>query len=220
MTPIRNLLLLVFGFIAASVSGQKKPIPVDLYSLAQSQQLQPVGREPTAFSEQGKKGIRFLEKENDGLVWLNGFTFGNGTIELDIKGREVLQKSFVGVAFHGADERTMDVVYFRPFNFQSTDPVRKIHAVQYVSAPDFGWERLRKEENGKYEKAIEPAPSGKEWFHAKIVIHFPHVNVYVNGNQQASLSVDKLNERKTGKIGLWVGPSSDGDFANLTIARE
>jgi len=42
----------------------------------------------------------------------------------------------VGIAFHGSDNKTLDAIYFRPFNFQSTDPVRKIHAVQYVSHPD------------------------------------------------------------------------------------
>jgi hypothetical protein len=43
------------------------------------------------------------------------------------------------------------------------------------------------------------------------------VKVYVNGNPEPCLSIDKLNDRKTGKIGLWVGNGSDGDFANLQI---
>lgn len=53
---------------------------------------------------------------------------------------------------------------------------------------------------------------------AKIVIQFPKVTVYVDGNSEPSLSIDKLNDRKTGKIGLWVGNNSDGDFANLQIS--
>gem|GEM_PF-6071604 len=33
-----------------------------------------------------------------------------------------------------------EAVYFRPFNFRSSDPVRKGHAVQYVANPGcFGW---------------------------------------------------------------------------------
>jgi hypothetical protein len=44
------------------------------------------------------------------------------------------------------------------------------------------------------------------------------VTVYVNGNSDPSLTIDKLNDRKTGKIGLWVGNGSDGDFANLQIS--
>src|ERR1017187_621430 len=51
--------------------------------------------------------------------------------------------SGLGIAFHGEDTSTYDAVYFRPFNFNTTDPVRKIHAVQYVSMPDNPWFRLR-----------------------------------------------------------------------------
>ena len=86
--------------------------------------------------------------------------------------------------------------------------------------PDFGWKKLREEQNGKYEKAIVPAPKADDWFHAKIVVRYPHITVYVNGNSQPSLSVDQLSKRKTGSIGLWVGPSSNGDFANLVVTEE
>lgn len=55
---------------------------------------------------------------------------------------------------------------------------------------------------------------------AKIVIQFPKVTVYVNGNSDPNLSIDKLNDRNTGKIGLWVGNNSDGDFANLQISTK
>ena len=51
--------------------------------------------------------------------------------------------------------------------FKLTDPVRHIHAVQYVSPPDYDWKRLREEQNGKFEKEINPAPSPKEWFLCK-----------------------------------------------------
>src|SRR5258706_13467715 len=196
MKCISHFVFLVLWFSSLIASGQKKPVPIGLHTLAKNHQLQPVGREPAAFSEPGKKWVRFSEKDNDGLPWIKGITFSNGIIELDIKGRDVPQQSFVGVAFHGADEKTMDIVYFRPFNFRTTDSVRRIHAVQYVSAPDFGWQRLRQEQNGKFEKAIVPAPAGNDWFHARIVVHNPQVSVYVNGNTQPSLTVEKLNARK------------------------
>jgi hypothetical protein len=115
------------------------------------------------------------------------------------------------------DEKTFDAVYFRPFNFRTDDPVRKIHAVQYVSTPDYTWEVLREKFNGKYEKAVTPAPYPNEWFHVKITIKSPQVTVYVNGNQEACLTIEKLNNRASGKIGLWVGNNSAGDFANLQI---
>ena len=131
-----------------------------------------------------------------------------------------MQQSFVGLAFHGLNNETLDAIYFRPFNFQSTDPVRKIHAVQYVSHPDYTWSVLREKYNGKYENTVTPAPNGNDWFHAKIVVQFPKVTVYVNSNSEPSLVIDILNDRKTGKIGLLVGNTSDGDFANLQIINK
>jgi len=62
------------------------------------------------------------------------------------------------------DNETYDGIYFAPFNFQSTDPVRKIHAVQYISHPDHTWDILREKQNGKYEKEVIPSPKGNDWF--------------------------------------------------------
>jgi len=215
------LLISVLGFLSIlSVSGQGKSIKYDLADLFENNKLVPFNREITKFSENDKKGIRFSKNTNDGIAWLMGVEFSNGTIEVDIRGKDAFQQSFVGIAFHGLDNNTLDAVYFRPFNFQSTDPIRKIHAVQYVSNPDNTWNILREKQNGKYEKTVIPAPNDNEWFHAKIVIQYPHVTVYVNGNADPSLSIDKLNNRKTGMIGLWVGNGSDGDFANLQITNQ
>jgi len=208
----------ILGFIV-SQSGMAQEISVkyDLNSLCENNQLEVFNRKVSVFSENDKKGIRFSKSENDGIAWLKHIIFTNGTIELDIRGKDEFQQSFVGIAFHGVDDRTFDAIYFRPFNFQSTDPERKIHAVQYVSMPDDSWQDLREKFNGKYEKAVIPAPNGNEWFHAKIVIKYPTITVFVNGSHEASLSIEKLNTRISGKIGLWVGNNSDGDFANLMI---
>jgi len=211
----------LLGFLSfTSVSGQGKSVKYDLAEMLENNKLVPYNREITRFSENNKKGIRFSGNPNDGIAWLMGVDFSDGTIEVDIRGKDVLQESFVGIAFHGVENNTFDAVYFRPFNFRSTDPVRKIHAVQYVSHPDYTWSILREKQNGKYEKAVIPEPNGNEWFHVKIVIEYPHVTVYVNGNSDPSLSIDKLNIRKSGKIGLWVGNGSDGDFANLQITDQ
>jgi hypothetical protein len=200
--------------------GQGQSVKYDLSNLFENEKIEPFNRQLTQFSENDKKGIRFSKNEGDGIAWLKGVEFSNGIIELDIKGKDVMQQSFVGVAFHGLNNETLDAIYFRPFNFQSTDPVRKIHAVQYVSHPDYTWSVLREKYNGKYEKAVTPAPNGNDWFHTKIVVQYPKVTVYVNGNSEPSLVIDKLNDRKIGKIGLWVGNTSDGDFANLQIINK
>lgn len=214
----RFYLTVILGFIAFySGIAQVSSVIYDLYSLFENNKLEVFNRKVVPFSEKDKKGIRFSKNENDGIAWLRHVIFSNGIIEIDIRGKDEFQQSFVGIAFHGIDNNTLDAIYFRPFNFQSTDSVHKIHAVQYISQPDFPWEVLREKFNGKYEKAIIPPPDGNEWFHAKIVIKYPQVTVYVNGNLEPSLNVEKLNNRTSGKIGLWVGNNSDGDFANLQI---
>lgn len=155
------------------------------------------------------------------VIWLKDASFSEGTIEIDLKGTETFQGAFLGIAFHGVDTLTYDGVYFRPFNFRAEDPVRKIHAVQYISEPAHPWHVTRKEMNGIYEKAVTPAPTATEWFHAKIVVKGKTINVYVNDSKTPSLTVDKLNDRNTGKIGLWCDISKDdvGEFANLKISK-
>lgn len=159
----RNFLTIVFGFfVSLSAPGQSNSIWFDLNSLAENDKLEVFNRKVTPFSEEGKKGIRFSKNENDGMAWLKGVEFSNGIIELDIRGKDILQQSFVGVAFHGTDNNILDAIYFRPFNFQSSDQVRRIHAVQYVSHPDNTWNVLREKFNGKYEKAVNHPPNGNE----------------------------------------------------------
>jgi hypothetical protein len=211
-------LTVILGFITF-VSGMGQVNSVK-YDLSENNKLEVFNRKVTPFSEKDKKGIRFSKNENDGVAWLTSVEFSNGSIELDIRGEDEYQQSFVGIAFHGIDNNTLDAIYFRPFNFQSTDSVRKIHAVQYISQPDYPWQVLREKFNGKYEKAVIPSLNGNEWFHVKIIIKYPEVTVYVNANPEPSLSVEKLNKRTTGKIGLWVGNNSDGDFANLQITHQ
>ena len=200
-----------------TLTGQEKSVKYDLVSLLENGKLEIYNRQLSSFSEDGKSGIRFSKSMGDGIAWLKEVEFSDGVIDLDIRGKDLFQQSFVGIVFHGVDNQTFDAIYFRPFNFRSSDPMRKIHAVQYVSHPDNTWNLLREKQNGKYEKAVTDPPDGNEWFHARIVIQYPHVSVYVNGNPEPSLSIDKLNKRTTGKTGLFVGNNSDGDYADIQL---
>jgi hypothetical protein len=220
-TKVRFNLILIMGFvISLSASAQPAPVKYDLYAIYENNKLEIFNRKVVTFSENNKKGIRVSKNENDGIVWLKDVGFSNGTIELDIRGKDEFQQSFVGIAFHGVDNTTLDAIYFRPFNFQSVDPIRKVHALQYVSQPDKPWQALREQFPGIYEKAVTPAAGGNEWFHVKIIIKSPVVTVYFNGSKEPSLTVEKLNKRTTGKIGIWVGNNSGGDFANLQITPQ
>lgn len=211
----RIILCLLLAAVVAY--GQGKSITPDLTRIPEGKGWKLVNREVTVVEDGGKRAIRFSEKEGQGIAWLEGSDFTDGVIEVDIKGKNVLQRSFVGVAFRGVDEKTHDAVYFRPFNFKSEDPVRRIHAVQYVSHPTWTWQKLRNERNGIYEKAVNPVPDPDGWFHARIVVAKRKVSVFVNDAKEPSLAVDELTERKGGLIGLWVGEGSGGMFANLKI---
>jgi len=159
--------------------------------------------------------IHLSDGEGEGHAWLNNTKFTNGTIEVDIKGKDKLQGSFVGIAFHGVNDSTFEAVYFRPFNFRSADPVRKLHAVQYIAPPKYGWEKLRNEFPGKYEQPISPAPAPNEWVHARITVDSKNIKVYVNGNATPSLVVEPLVHTNGTLIGLWT--DSDGDWKNVKI---
>lgn len=205
-TLLTLILLLVFSGMVQAQSGKKIK--------ANTQKWSAFNREVTY-----KDDVIYLNaEENDGILWLNNSNFSNGIIELDIKGKDERGRSFVGIAFHGNDNETFDGVYFRPFNFKS--PERNSHSVQYISMPDNEWSVLRKNFPGKYENNIDPAPEPDQWLHAKIIVDYPSVKVYVNGAQKASLEVEQISDRKGGKLGLWVGNGSDGWFKNIVIKKK
>lgn len=219
---ISALTVFVMILVAAVIAAQKKAIQPDLTKISDAKTWKIAGRKVTAVSYGNRKAVQFDEAAGQGFAWLEGVEFENGVIEFDVKGKDELQKSFVGLAFRGVDETTHDAVYFRPFNFKAEDPVRRIHAVQYVSHPTFTWKKLRDERNGQYEKAVfpkpeMPAPDPNDWFHARIVVAKPKVSVYVNDLKEPSLVVDELTDRKGGKLGFWLGEGSGGTFANLKI---
>jgi hypothetical protein len=204
-------------FTASQVIGQKKAIHPDLTKLAEGKGLKVFNRSVSSFDDGARKALRLTESPGDGVAYLEGIELANGTIEFDVRGKDVRQQSFVGLTFHGVDERTYDAIYFRPFNFKTDDPARRIRAVQYISHPTYTWEKLRAEHPGLYEKPVSPVPDPNAWFRARVVIASPKVSVFVNDGTEPSLVVNQLSERKKGRIGLWVGNNSGGDFANLTI---
>ena len=206
------------GLLAASrVVGQQKTIEPDLAALAEGNGLKVFNRSVSSLNDGARKGVRLSENPAEGVAYLRGIEFTNGTIEFDVRGKDVQQQSFVGVAFHGVDGTTYDAIYFRPFNFRAVDPARRIHAVQYISHPTYTWQKLRTEQPGKFEQAVNPVPDPNAWFHVRVVVASPRVSVFVGDAKEPSLVVDQLSDRKKGLIGLWVGNNSGGDFANFRI---
>jgi hypothetical protein len=154
---------------------------------------------------------------NLALALVIGFEFAEGVIDVDLRGNARGQASFPGVAF-AANGQSHEAVYFRPFNFQSADPAQHAHAVQYVAAPDYPWDRLRASHPGVYEAAVAPVPNPEDWFHARIDVSARQVRVSVNHADTPCLVVDRLNTSVSGGVGLWVD-SRPGSFSNLKITR-
>ena len=199
------------------VAGQAKTITPDLGALADKKGLTLFNRDASRLVDGARKGVRLSEAPGEGVAFLPGIEFANGTIEFDVRGKDVMQQSFVGVAFHGVDNAAYDAVYFRPFNFRAADPVSRSHGVQYHSLPVYTWQKLRTDQPGKYEQAVNPAPDPNAWFRARVVIANPKVSVIVADAKDPCLVVNLLNDRKKGLVGLWVGNNSGGDFANFSI---
>jgi hypothetical protein len=191
---------------------------IKLYDLHVEKKLDVVNRELEAVRENDNSFVRLSERSGtEGIVWIPVADFTNGVIELEMRGKDVFQKSFIGVAFHGQGNTTYDAIYCRPFNFQAKDSVRKLHAIQYIAHPVYTWKKLREEKNGQYEKEIIAAPDPNGWFRLKIVVADRLVHAYINDATKPSLTVEKLTDSRIGKIGLFVGAGSGGDFKSIKI---
>jgi hypothetical protein len=204
----------------ASAAAAQSPERLDVTAIGKDPRWKIAGRTASVGDVKGKRAITLSEGQGMGVVWLDSYDFADGVIDVDILGRsQPVQGSFVGIAFHVVDSSTHEAVYFRPFNFRAPDSTRRVHAVQYVSHPEWTWQRLRSERPGQYEKGIESAPDGDEWFHVRVIVARPKVSVFVNERAKPSLVVDELSNRSHGSIGLWVGEGSGGSFANLRVTR-
>jgi hypothetical protein len=164
-----------------------------------------------------KKGVHVSEKEGNGVVWVEGTDFAQGTIEVDVRGRDVVQRSFIGVAFHRQDDNSYEAVYLRPFNFRATEPDRHQHAVQYMALPDYDWPRLRKEFPEEFENPVDASVSPTEWIPLRIAVSGQRIQIHVGGAKTPALEVRKLGSYERGAVGLWTGNNSDGDFSTLRI---
>jgi hypothetical protein len=210
------LSLLTLLLATAATPSQTSALQIDLAERLSAKALRPVNREVTALAGD-KRGVHVSEKEGPGVVWLEGTDVALGTIELDVRGRDVPQRSFVGIAFHRKDDNTYESVYLRPFNFRNPDEARRQNAVQYMALPDYDWPRLRKEFPSEFENPVDASVSPTDWIPLRVVLKTDTVEVYVGTGKPAALQARRLATGNTGAVGLWVGNNSDGDFSNLRI---
>jgi hypothetical protein len=207
------ILILISNLIFA-----QKPKTFNLSNLQKERNLVVVNRAVKTITEKNKNFIKLEDKEGEGLVWLPSKNFKNGEITVWMRGKDIFQKSFIGIAFHGVDDNTYDAVYCRPFNFFAKDSVRKIHAIQYISHPNFTWKKLRETRNGEFEKEIVNPPDPNGWFKMRLLIRDKTIEAYINDATEPSLTVEKLNDQHEGKVGIFMGDNSGGDFERVKVS--
>ena len=191
-------------------------LPLLLSSVAAWAQAVPLanldakGLQPTVVNYQGRQATRLIgPAQNNGLAFLKGSSFRNGTIEVDLAGSPGAgtfegARGFVGVAFRVQDGgRRYEAIYLRPTNGRADDMSRRNHSTQYVSEPDWSWNRLRQESPGIYESYVDLEPGA--WTHYKIVVRGTRAELYVHGAAQPCLIVKDLKLGDvSGAIALWV----------------
>jgi hypothetical protein len=148
-------------------------------------------------------------------------SFRDGTIEVDLAGQPGAgsdggARGFIGIAFRIQSDGRYEYIYLRPTNGRADDQVRRNHATQYSSHPDFDFARSRQEAPEKYESYVDLEPGA--WTKYKIEVEGRNARLYVHGSEQPCLIVNDLKlEPKAGGVALWVGPGTEGYFANLKI---
>ncbi len=210
--PIGVLILSLSAAMAAT------PQQIDLAKWLDTGKLRVVNREVAKIPDR-PDGVHMSERMAPGIAWIDGSDFGEGTIEVEVRGRDLFQRSFLGIAFHGKDDQTYEAVYLRPFNFRAQDPARHRHALQYMEVPDFDWPRLREQFPDEFERPVSASVAPTEWVPLRVVVQAQNVQVYVGSEKAPVLEARKLGNLNRGIIGLWTGNGSDGDFANLRITR-
>jgi hypothetical protein len=187
---------------------------IDLAERLAAGKLRVVNREIKAVP--GTRGVHLSASGGKGIAWVEGSDFTQGTIELEVRGKDVFQQSFVGVAFHRRDDSAYEAVYVRPFNFRSTDPARHMHAVQYIAVPEYDWPKLRQDFPEEFENPVDQSVDPTGWVRLRVVVSTRTIQIYVGQVTSPSLEVRKLGAHDRGMVGLWVDVS-DGDFSNLRI---
>src|SRR6185436_8594877 len=76
---------------AAPAVQSAAPQKIDLAERLGAGKLKPVNREATKV-QGSADAVHLSEKAGVGLAWIDGSDFAQGTIELDVRGRDVLQQ--------------------------------------------------------------------------------------------------------------------------------
>jgi hypothetical protein len=195
--------------------------------------LEPVLVNMTITNIDGREAVRVLRDtatkgaDIPTFVRLNNTNdFSNGTIEVMLLSRllpaaDPSARGFIGLAFRiNKDNSRFEAIYIRPTNGRAEDQLRRNHSTQYFSYPDYKFNRLRKEAEGKYESYADMGLN--EWIKMKVVVKNAQAKLYLNDNPQPVLIVNdlKLGAANSGAIGLFVDGGTDAFFRNIKVVAE
>jgi hypothetical protein len=190
---------------------------------------EPVKIEAAVASYRGRRAVRIVNIEGPGaqtgeqvLGIVKTSDFKDGTIEADVagvarQGAKPRTRGFVGIAFRVQDHGSRyEAFYLRMTNGRADDQLQRNHSVQYISQPDYTWQRLREENPGMYESYVDLVAGA--WTRIKIVVSGTKARLYVNNAEEPCLIVNdlKLGENH-GPVALWTGSDTEAYFSNLTI---
>jgi hypothetical protein len=219
-----------FAWIVLNASGQAARQGTNIFRLDSMEGLEAVNTKADIVTYRGRRALHLapaLNKETDRgsmIALVGGTDFKDGTIEAEVAGVPITAidptaRGFVGVVFRAQEHGTRaENIYLRPTNGRADDQLRRNHAVQYESLPDFPWDRLRKEAPGVYESYVDLEAGA--WTKMKIEIAGTKARLYVNGAAQPCLIVNdlKLGEVR-GQVGLWAYIATDAYFSNLRVTQ-
>ncbi len=222
--PLLAALVFLLGTGPALTQVKTATIPLDTPN-----ELKPRNVKSEIVTYKGHQALRVSDADpatadGERLVILSKTEFQDGIIEIDLTGEPAPgagegARGFVGVAFRvAADGSKYECFYLRPTNGRADDQVRRNHSVQYISFPEFPWQRLRKEFPEMYESYVDLLPG--EWTKVKIDVRGDKARLYVEGAQQPVLLVNDLKHGQSqGGIALWVGPGTVAHFSNLRVSN-
>jgi hypothetical protein len=212
---------------AAPSRAQTRSMTVPLDS---AEGLKPVNAKVEPVTYKGRKALRVTDAapastSDDGrFVVVTGSQFEDGLIEVDVAGDRIpgateVARGFVGIAFRVAqDGPPFEAFYLRPYNGRSDDQLQRNHSAQYISSPEYPWNRLRQEFPGKYETYVDLVPG--EWTKVKIEVKGDKARLYVNDAPEPTLVVNPLLHGNTkGAVALFISLGSVAHFSNLRVSK-
>lgn len=214
---------LILEIAFALISNQCFAQPIQL----QPQEMDLINIRISNSNYKGKNGVKIIGTDfnKEEMAILKKVTFVNGIIEVDVSGdrlagSDVNFRGFIGLAFRvqQIDTLRFECFYLRPTNSRAEDQFRRNHSVQYFAAPNYPWQRLRKESPGVYESYVDMIPG--EWTHIKIIVKDKKASLFVNYADQPCLIVTDLkNGASVGTLALWIGPGTEGYFSGLKVSN-